>query len=395
MRAYEESKERGWDAPDKFVCTECVGDSFLKDIVKENCASNQCSYCGKSSSENIAAPVEDIMPAISSGLHYYYNDPDSAGVPYEGGYVFEPTTTEEALLNISFEAHDDLFEDVVASFHNTLWTETAGGHWASTHLSDSMNSAWKKFVHTVKHECRYFFSAIPGDEIFPEDLPPTSLLKALGSMVSELILYEMMSADTDIYRVRTRDEDASWPLDFDQLGPPPNERANAGRMNPAGISYFYLAKDSQTAFAEVISKPPCNAALARFKTKKDLRILNLCDFPEIPSIFDEEGHQKRELIYFLLDFVKQISQPVSKNGQEHIDYVASQIVSEFFAKEFRTEGGERIDGLTYPSSIRPGGVNVILFPPVKGFAGFKDLASLESFKVVSIDDWNKAFVVIK
>lgn len=93
--------------------------------------------------------------------------------------------------------------------------------------------------------------------------------------------------------------------------------------------------------------------------------------------------------------MKQISEPVSKNGQEHIDYVASQIVSEFFAKEFRTEDGERIDGLTYPSSIRPGGANVILFPPANGFAGFKDLASLESAKEVNIDDWNQAFAVIR
>lgn len=145
----------------------------------------------------------------------------------------------------------------------------------------------------------------------------------------------------------------------------------------------------------MIQKPPCNTALARFKTGKDLRLLNLCDIPSIPSVFDESGHDRRELIYFLLDFVKQISEPVSKNGQEHIDYVASQIVSEFFAKEFRTGASGRIDGLTYPSSIRPGGVNVILFPPVNGFQEFKNLVSLESSREVNIDNWNQAFTVIK
>jgi len=223
-------------------------------------------------------------------------------------------------------------------------------------------------------------------------MSPAALLRALGKMVSDLGLIEILSFGYELYRVRTRGKDASWALDFEQLGPPPNDKASAGRMNPAGISYFYLAKDSQTAFAEVIQRPPCNTVLACFKTTKDLRLLNLCDLPPIPSIFDESGHEKRELIYFLLDFVKQISEPVSKNGQEHIDYVASQIVSEFFAKEFRTVTSDRIHGLTYPSSLRPDGVNVVLFPPANGF---KDLASLESSKGVDVDDWNQAFAIIR
>ncbi|MGL1932212.1 MAG: RES family NAD+ phosphorylase [Desulfotalea sp.] len=63
------------------------------------------------------------------------------------------------------------------------------------------------------------------------------------------------------------------------------KKACAGRMNPAGISYFYLAQDSQTAYAEVIQKPPCTAALACFKPHRDLRLLNLGDIPSTPSVF--------------------------------------------------------------------------------------------------------------
>lgn len=393
---WEESLDHGWDAPsDKFVCLDCVAGDYLKSIIKANLASRKCSYCGKGSRGYIAAPVESIMPAISAGLHYYYNDPDSAGVPYDGGYVFEPsTTTVDALQRISLECHEDLFEEIAGSFHNDLWTETAEGHWASTHFSESMAYAWKKFVNTVKHECRYFFSAIPDDEIFPEEMSPAALLRALGNMVSELNLIETLASGSSLYRVRVREMGANWALDIEQLGPPPNTKASAGRMNPAGISYFYLAKNSQTAFAEVVQKPPCNVVLANFRTTKELRLLNLCDLPPIPSIFNEGGHDKRELIYFLVDFVKQISEPVSKNGQEHIDYVASQIVSEFFAKEFRTKDGDQIHGLTYPSAVRPGGVNVVIFPPDRGYDHFKDFATLESYEEVSIVSWDKMFSVI-
>ncbi|MGL1932211.1 MAG: RES family NAD+ phosphorylase [Desulfotalea sp.] len=108
--------------------------------------------------------------------------------------------------------------------------------------------------------------------------------------------------------------------------------------------------------------------------------------------FDETGHTERELIYFLSDFVRQVSEPIKKNGQEHIEYVASQIISEFFTKEFKTSHDERLDGLMYPSSIRPGGINVVLFPPENEF---KDLVSLKSAKEVNINTWDQVFTVLE
>jgi RES domain-containing protein len=65
---------------------------------------------------------------------------------------------------------------------------------------------------------------------------------------------------------------------------------------------------------------------------------------------------------FIEDFVGSISSPAKKDGREHIDYVPSQVVSEFFAKAFRRASGEAIHGMVYPSAVKPGGRNVVLFP---------------------------------
>lgn len=386
--AMMQSQERGWDAPDTYVCSDCVEDDYLKQIIEDNLTHRKCTYCGKGSRKYIAAPVEAIMPAISSGLNYYYNDPDSAGVPYEKGYVFEPnTTTEDALQYISLECHEDLFTDIADSFHNVLWTETADGYWAATHLSVSLKYDWDRFVHLVKHECRYFFSAIPAASDFSEELSPLALLGALGKMVSDLELTRVLPADSHLFRARMRDNTATWPLDMAELGPPPNEKANAGRMNPAGISYFYLAQDRQTALAEIISKPPCAAVVADFKTTQDLLLLDLCKLPSIPSIFDEDNHRKRELIYFLIKFIQEITQPIAKNGREHIDYVASQIVSEFFAKEFHTSDGQNLNGVAYPSTVHPEGINIVLFPPPDGYKAFANLAILSGSQGIAFNTW--------
>lgn len=74
-----EAAERGWTAPDnKFVCSDCVGDDFLKRIVASHAVETECSYCGQSQEKAIAAPFENLMPTIASAVQYFYDDPASA-----------------------------------------------------------------------------------------------------------------------------------------------------------------------------------------------------------------------------------------------------------------------------------------------------------------------------
>jgi len=283
-REWEEYMERGWSAPeDKFVCTDCVEDDFLKDIISTNLAKRKCDYCGKGSRGYIAAPVEVIMEPIASALFYYYNDPDSAGMPYDGGWTFDVNiTTENALAGIPLECHDDLLEDIAGSFENGLWVEAAGGHWASSHLSKIMAFFWQRFVQTVKHESRFFFSNSLSTSHSYDEFPPTKILAAIGKIVIDLGLVHPIIKKTKLFRVRERSSGAAWELDADQLGPPPKENAQSQRMNPAGISYFYLTKERTIALAEVLPKPPCRAAVGSFEVCRDLLIVDLSQLPEVP-----------------------------------------------------------------------------------------------------------------
>jgi hypothetical protein len=124
-----------------------------------------------------------------------------------------------------------------------------------------------------------------------------------------------------------------------------------------------------------------------FTTKRELRILNLTELPTYPSIFDEEKRHISELLQFLNKFVREISKPVAKDGREHVEYVPSQVVCEYFAKVFRTEENESIDGIAYPSAIRPGGTNIVLFPPESGRDGFNELVELSSAEELAFHDW--------
>jgi len=93
------------------------------------------------------------------------------------------------------------------------------------------------------------------------------------------------------------------------------------------------------------------------------------------------------MIYFLYDFVNEISKPVQKDGTEHLDYIPSQVVCQYFAKVFRTEKEMPVDGLAYPSAILPGGINIVLFPSRQQQASFADLVKFSKAEEIEFSNW--------
>jgi hypothetical protein len=59
------------------------------------------------------------------------------------------------------------------------------------------------------------------------------------------------------------------------LGPPPSSKTKAGRMNPAGIAFFYGANDPDVALSEVRPIVGSSVLVARFEILRPMRILNL------------------------------------------------------------------------------------------------------------------------
>ena len=61
---------------------------------------------------------------------------------------------------------------------------------------------------------------------------------------------------------------------FKHVGPPPPERARAGRMNVEGVVVFYGATDSDTCLAEMRPFYGGDFAVITLRTTKSLRLLD-------------------------------------------------------------------------------------------------------------------------
>jgi hypothetical protein len=134
-------------------------------------------------------------------------------------------------------------------------------------------------------------------------------------------------------------------------------------MSPAGISLFYGAQDAETAIAEVraaeTDESRSEVTVGVFEVLRDLVIVDLCDIPALPGLFDEEHAHARGALRFLKDFALQLSGPVHRDGREHVEYVPTQVFGEWLRFEFHPSGST-VDGLRYRSARGPGAC-VVLF----------------------------------
>jgi len=350
---------------DKNVCAECVVDNALRLLVNENLGSNTCDYCEEECPDLlIAAPFNRIMERIYESVSKEYADAQDVGMPWaESDWVFEQVYIQDVLEDFDPGWAAKLCEDIASCFDpNTYWVKHSGGDWASTAPSDALLYGWDSFKEQVLTKTRYLFLAEPEDGALsgrPDHIPIASMLSALGRTCVQENCVKVIPAGTVFYRVRHA-ENKGYFTTFSEMGVPPVGIAKAGRMNPAGISYLYLAYGKETAEKEVLEWSK-RWFTAKFKSKVDIPIIDFSVTPNPPSIFEPKLYQSRHNSYFLHDFIKDLAAPVSKDEKVHIDYVPTQIVSEFFRYMFKDKNGFGIQGIKYPSVKDCGGSNLAMF----------------------------------
>jgi hypothetical protein len=135
-------------------------------------------------------------------------------------------------------------------------------------------------------------------------------------------------------------------------------------MSPHGIPMFYAALERETALRETSAGGRGIAwylTLATFEAGSGFQVLDLAELPAIPSVFDADCRHLIEPLRFLHVFVDEVRKPIRRDEYEHVEYVPTQIVAEYFRHLYERQTGERVDGIAYRSAIAADGSNVVLF----------------------------------
>lgn len=336
------------------VCSSCFADKDLRSWIRGKNGPHGCSACQKSDSPTVE--FHKLVEHIEKCLRRYYGRAvDQLGYcSAEGGYLGNHWDSWDMLDMIDLALPRDdgkLFAAIAQSMTDEDWCDFDAG---ALDLDHALRVSWKAFCETVKHERRFFFHAIGADD--QDSFTPASLLHRIAAISDNIGLIKSIPTGTGFWRARTDIKKGKRGVAAD-FGPPPIEYAlQSNRMNPSGIPMLYLASTVATALRETKTTA---AKVGLWRTTRPIRVLDLRTLPSVPGFFSNADRAHALTLRFLHYFAADIMKPVARDKRIHIDYLPSQVVTEFM-RDFPFKSG-KVDGIAYGSTVHRPGWNIALF----------------------------------
>ena len=353
----------------RYVCHACIGDEILTKQVEDEGTPAECTYCqltkpaltleGLSARihrvlENHFEPIQIEKDDNSEQLRSYLEDVEAVIERIAG---LEPVITKDVTNHL---------------YHTVGMTQSADKEqdnpyspeaWYVEREPDTsgFRLAWRDFKEEIHSRARFLGDTTQAnlDRIFED-------LTSLRTHWDRPIIREIKPGDEDSSVWRGRPVDSLEKLQkilespSKEIGPPPPEKAKAGRMNAEGIPVFYGALEEETCVAEVRAPVGSLVVLGKFELLHPINILDLdtlSDAYSKTSYFDPHYAEEISRERFLGELVEEINRPVMPQ-EEVREYLATQVVSEYLAN--RTE--PRLHGMMFRSSQTGGeGHNLVLF----------------------------------
>jgi HEPN superfamily RES-like protein/RES domain-containing protein len=356
----------------KQICGNCIEEEYLESYINDNGKLGVCSYCDGNESKII--PLDIIVEIIVDGIRFEYDQPENGLGWIDGEWVDATNPVMDSFDILSDEIRiggSKAFSDILSYIDDLQWCEKDFYGYSD---SEELKYTWEYFKKQVKHRTRFVFLIDKiGLEPQIQYTEPSDILKILTNYLESNEFVISLPKGKEIYRGRFSKKWIKYNT-IEELGPPEETKAfYPNRFSPSGIPMFYGAEDRETCFAEVGNDTGV-FTIAKWKVKKDLTIIDFTKifkyslrnnthyYPDYPSVFDEQKRNLRTSFSFLINFANDLSKVVKKDGREHIEYVPTQIVSEYLRRVYKHKN-KKIDGICFYSSIN-GKKNYVFFADI-------------------------------
>lgn len=320
-----------------FCCQHCFTEKNIAQFISATGMSNgTCSYCEMENVKLIEpSKIFQFIEKIDFGLE----------VNEDGSNLFD-------ILNLGFRffenrvlSKESLFQDILVGSETLLEKKYQ--------IPDSIDikRGWNEFSKEIKEQNRFFPQTSLYKKLFNNSKDGNDTQAETFSLLLDS-LAKNYSTGRLFYRARVHDER----LEISNMRAPPAKIVTAGRANPIGISYLYLAENEETCIAEVRPSNGCMVSVATFKLIENLRFLDLTEPRKRASFLTQESENLIDsLIHIdLLEiFAAELSKPVLPN-RSHLDYIPTQFLCEYFKAVCN------FNGLIFNSSFGRG-KNIVLF----------------------------------
>lgn len=361
------------------LCASCVGESFLKAMIRKEGDVAPCDFCERRKGRTFT--LEQMADRVEAAFADHYvktlDQPDeleSMAIRYGeldwsrrgdpvgeaiqmAAMIDEPPATAIAEIlanrNATF-APDELHEE--QEFDPDSHYERL-----DSVQDDHFHRDWERFEQSLKSEARFFSRKAEQvlSDIFSD---VTEARTKLGTSV--IVTAGPETAITMVFRARvfqSRDRlEAALARPDRELAPPPSKEARAGRMNARGVPVFYGATDPRIAMAEVRPPVGANVIVGRFEIVRPLRLLDVAALGKVfveGSVFDPTLAGRARRASFLATLSRRIVRPVMPDAED-FEYLVTQAMADYLADQ----PNFALDGILFPSvQSKAKGFNVVLF----------------------------------
>jgi hypothetical protein len=335
-----------------YCCANCFAHEWLKSRVNErSTVTGDCDFC----------EAESVPLLETSELATEFHNLLSMYVASE---TFEEGESLLWLIQWNWNVfHDDLDEDqqarLLENIVNSDWDDDDGEPQVdATEFYMRKSSQWFHDTHSetrgtsfVQRYVKIRQTPMPFDEFIAEELGESDEALKAGTIFTRARLG---------FTLNEHQERLAW--SGGDIGPPPSDKASAGRTNVQGQVVLYVADDEKTAVSEVRPALGFYVSLAQITLLRDCRVLDLTkDLPSLNPFVRESIGWHVEIRELLRRLGEEMSRPLERNEDKSL-YVPCQRFADYIREN-------RYDGIRYPSALNPGGSSIVFFDPTVAEVG--------------------------
>jgi len=319
-------------------CIECFRDSEIRTIINSLDSIGDCDFCGvKDVKIHLIGENSTISDYLREIIELYSND--SNGKPLE-----EALLEDWNIFNMSPQAIKSLIQNIyptqnpsnvsIPQFSDKDYLKEFG-------IVKGKN--WQEFANSIKYDNRFH------NGIFNPD--------AFAVFLSYSV--KIYSEGTKMLRARICHSKNR--LSIDEMGAPPSEKLQAGRINPEGIPVLYLSSEKETTLKEVKASVFDFVTIGDFIATKSIKVVDLLKLATISPFLLQNKNEKDTNILtqyvinrkVLKDISTEVAKPLRRNDST-LEYLPTQFIAEFI----KSQG---YDGVEYASTVSERSYNLAMF----------------------------------
>ncbi|MEJ5154512.1 RES family NAD+ phosphorylase [Gluconobacter wancherniae] len=364
---------------DLWVCSSCIGDTFLKEKINEIGKIQKCFFCNTTDhSITIDELADDAVHAFERCAHPCNSPADKeAGVSPEIA-VSQLLKSDKRIGEVAFRVLRQKYADYyIKELKWDVFDPSCLYKIAFTFVN--MRSAyWDMACCSLKSKSRFFNEEVKKNlESIFKNIPPSALKTVRCDSDYRFFRARIANNEQHVCEILQRP--------IEQFGPPPLGNIFGGRMNPVGIPVLYTALEEDTALAEVRPHLDATVVIASLTPLRDVTLLDLTalgDYEIDESPFNPHMTEELCRLSFLQEFSKILSRPVNP-AIDSIEYLPTQCVADYIANSFKP----KVDGFICYSAMQQGGKNVIFFQDSLTIIG-DDQPAISNVEFEDAKPWN-------